>query len=319
VKLSIIVPVYNVKAYLSRCLESIRKQSFTDFECILINDGSTDNSEEICQEYCDKDSRFVLISQENKGVSAARNKGLDIAKGEWIGFIDADDYVTEDFYAFMLEHADEGYEMIECGVKTVDDEGNEKPHLQNDKIGNQRMILDQEGMYRCFLHPGYRFLHWAPWNKIIRADIAKKYRFAEGKKHGEDFYYCFECMKEYRNILYLPDQKYMYYQRKNSAVHTGIFDMTSFESLDFAEKAYQSLDDPVIKRYAEMNMAVNAARTIRGYKTRQHENTKEIKEGILHCKDIIRHISKEARKDIPQKQKILLAEASYADWFFKIR
>ena len=113
--------------------------------------------------------------------------------------------------------------------------------------------------------------------------------------------------------------KYMYFQRKESAVHTNVFDMTSFESLNFAKRAYQSIQDPVIKRYAEMNMAVNAARTIRGYKTRQHENTKEIKEGILHCKDIIRHISKEAKKDIPQKQKILLAEASYADWFFKIR
>ena len=91
---SIIVPIFNTEQYLSRCLDSIESQTFNDWECILINDGSTDKSENICNEYANKDSRFKVINQKNSGVSAARNAGLDVAKGEWIGFVDSDDWIS---------------------------------------------------------------------------------------------------------------------------------------------------------------------------------------------------------------------------------
>ena len=93
-KVSIIVPVYNTEEYLSECIESILDQSFTDFELLLINDGSIDKSGKICDEYAKKDSRIVVIHKENGGVSSARNKGIEIAQGEWISFIDADDWIT---------------------------------------------------------------------------------------------------------------------------------------------------------------------------------------------------------------------------------
>ncbi|MDR2409141.1 MAG: glycosyltransferase, partial [Bacteroidales bacterium] len=93
--LSIIVPVYKVEPYLRRCIDSILAQTFTDFECILIDDGSPDGCPAICDEYAEKDKRIMVIHQENEGVSAARNAGLDIAKGEWIGFVDSDDWCDE--------------------------------------------------------------------------------------------------------------------------------------------------------------------------------------------------------------------------------
>ena len=91
-KVSIIVPVYNVEQYLPRCINSILNQSFSSFELILINDGSTDKSGDICNEYEKKDSRINVIHQENKGVSHARNRGLDLATGDYIGFVDPDEY-----------------------------------------------------------------------------------------------------------------------------------------------------------------------------------------------------------------------------------
>ena len=96
-KISIIVPVYKVEQYLRRCLDSIAAQTFTDWECILIDDGSPDASGKICDEYAECDGRFRVIHQENKGVSAARNAGLDAAQGEWIGFVDSDDWVEKEY------------------------------------------------------------------------------------------------------------------------------------------------------------------------------------------------------------------------------
>ena len=104
-KISIIVPVYKVEQYLRRCLDSIVAQTFTDWECILIDDGSPDNSGRICDEYAEKDKRFRVFHQENVGVSAARNKGLDEARGEWIGFVDSDDWIEKEMYEYLYNDA----------------------------------------------------------------------------------------------------------------------------------------------------------------------------------------------------------------------
>ena len=96
--ISIIVPVYNAEKYLSRCIDSILRQTFADFELILVNDGSSDKSKEICEKYLESDPRIKLINQENSGVSAARNTGLDNASGEYIGFVDSDDFIEKNMY-----------------------------------------------------------------------------------------------------------------------------------------------------------------------------------------------------------------------------
>ena len=120
VAISIVIPVYNIERYLNKCLDSIINQSFKDFELILINDGSTDNSGEICDHYAQKDSRVKVIHKDNGGVSSARNIGLDQAKGEWITFVDSDDWVHEDFLKkrhelAIAENADVAY----CDLELV--------------------------------------------------------------------------------------------------------------------------------------------------------------------------------------------------------
>lgn len=128
-KLSIIVPIFDVEAYLNRCVDSILGQTFTDFEAILIDDGSHDHCAEIVDEYMQKDSRIISIHQKNKGVSAARNAGLRIATGKYIGFVDPDDWIEPEMYATLihdLETSDS--DIAVCAWMNNDDHGNESQH-----------------------------------------------------------------------------------------------------------------------------------------------------------------------------------------------
>ena len=113
--ISVIVPVYNVEEYLEQCLDSIQCQTYTYIEVILVNDGSTDRSKEICERYCKKDSRFKLVNQENKGLSGARNRGMSESKGEFISFVDSDDVIKEDMLEqLMKQMTSEDIDIVEC-------------------------------------------------------------------------------------------------------------------------------------------------------------------------------------------------------------
>lgn len=104
-KISIIVPIYNVEKYIEKCIQSILNQTFSDFELILVNDGSTDSCGEICDKYKKLDDRIIVIHKVNGGLSSARNAGIDIARGEYIGFIDSDDYIHEKMYEILYNNA----------------------------------------------------------------------------------------------------------------------------------------------------------------------------------------------------------------------
>ena len=111
-KISVIVPIYNAENFLERCIDSLLAQTIEDFELILVNDGSTDSSKRICERYKSKDKRIILINQQNSGPSASRNSGLNIAKGEFICFVDADDYVGKEYLSCMLNKIDEETDLI---------------------------------------------------------------------------------------------------------------------------------------------------------------------------------------------------------------
>lgn len=103
-EISIIVPVYKVEPYLRKCVDSILAQTFTDFEVILVDDGSPDNSGKICDEYASKDSRVRVIHKKNGGLSSARNAGIDVARGKYLGFVDSDDYIEKDMYELLYDN-----------------------------------------------------------------------------------------------------------------------------------------------------------------------------------------------------------------------
>ena len=111
-KVSVIVPVYNTEKYLPRCIDSILTQTFTDFELILVNDGSTDNSGKICDEYAEKDSRIVVAHKENEGANAARKEGVNIASGEWINFVDSDDTITSNSIELLINNTSDNIDIV---------------------------------------------------------------------------------------------------------------------------------------------------------------------------------------------------------------
>ena len=176
--ISIIVPVYNVEEYLEECLESIRKQTYQDIEVILVNDGSTDGSQAICERYCQMDKRFRLINQKNQGQSVARNRGVKESLGEYIMFVDSDDVVSLGLLEQLMKYMSDGIDIVECNIT-------EDIHCLNSEgkeIGVKELDSN-EALYECFNHG----VSWSPVAKLYRREIVEKVRFLENLIY-EDFY-----------------------------------------------------------------------------------------------------------------------------------
>ncbi|HDT8053597.1 TPA: glycosyltransferase, partial [Enterococcus faecalis] len=146
-KISIIVPVYNVEKYLEKCVRSILAQTFTDFELILVDDGSPDSSGAMCDQFAEQDQRVKVIHKENGGLSDARNAGIEIATGEYLGFVDSDDYIADDMYELLYTNiVKEDADLSICGIYDVY-EGKEPVEKQQqyivlDKVAAMKMILE---------------------------------------------------------------------------------------------------------------------------------------------------------------------------------
>lgn len=206
---SIIVPVYNVEQYLPRCIESILNQSIKEFELILINDGSTDKSGSICDYYANKDDRIVVVHKENGGVSSARNYGLDIAKNEYIAFVDSDDYVYEDYLEKLYNPS---VDIVLCNIKY--DQNNNKDYyiLNNNLCGVFYIngdIIDKiiDSRYFCCVY-----------SKMFRRSIIKKYniKFNENISLGEDTMFVVDYLINSHKLEVKDDVIYNYITYKNT-------------------------------------------------------------------------------------------------------
>ena len=179
--ISIIVPVYNVEKYLNRCFDSILNQTFTDFELILVDDGSTDNSGIICYEYKTKDNRIKVIHKENGGLSSARNAGLDIARGKYIGFVDSDDFINKDMYKILFDTIQaNNSDMVICDYYKVNEDDinkfrNLKCNCENIKIKN---LNNLESIDNLFL-TGEKFIY--AWNKLYKRELFNDLRYEKGR------------------------------------------------------------------------------------------------------------------------------------------
>ena len=176
--ISVIVPVYNVEEYLEECLESIRKQTYQDIEVILVNDGSTDDSQAICEHFCQTDKRFRLINQENQGQSIARNRGVAESTGELIVFIDSDDIVKFDLLSQLKKYMSDGIDIVECDrTEAIQCLNEEKKDIHVKEFDSN------EALYQCFNHG----VSWSPVAKLYRRKIVEKVPFLENLIY-EDFY-----------------------------------------------------------------------------------------------------------------------------------
>lgn len=199
-KISVIVPVYNVEKYLPRCIDSILSQTFKDFELLLIDDGSPDNCGRICDEYAQKDCRVRVFHKLNGGVSSARNLGLDNAQGEWIAFIDSDDYVDENYLAELLKVTElEGTDFVVI-LNAI------KKYTENRYI-----VLTDESLVDLFsLYEFHR--NGCPWGKLYKHNIIrnKNLRFNKNIHLGEDVIFAILYLLEIETVVVISSDKYFY-------------------------------------------------------------------------------------------------------------
>ena len=214
-ELSIIVPVYKVEKYLPRCIDSILAQTFGDFELVLIDDGSPDGCGRICDEYAQKDKRIVAIHQKNMGVSAARNAGLDIARGRYIGFVDSDDWIEPQMYEVMMDAIREnGADMAVCGVRYADEDGK---FTRADRLSEG--VYSRDGLLEdVFAMPNK--LGGGCCNKVFDASKTASVRFKVGMTIAEDALYLFDCFMRIDGAVKIGDALYNVYERCGSATRT---------------------------------------------------------------------------------------------------
>ena len=200
--ISVIIPVYNVEQYLNRCVDSVINQTYKNLEIILVDDGSTDNSGKICDEYALKDNRIKVIHKENGGLSSARNAGLDIAKGAYIGFIDSDDYIELDMYEFLYNMLIENKVEVSC-CNVFDFKNNKyvpSSNLQVEGVITFDEVLNiKQGLF--------------VWNKLYSKNLIGNYRF-DGL--AEDLKFNFEILKKAEKIVYSKQAKCYYFNNPNS-------------------------------------------------------------------------------------------------------
>ena len=214
---SIIVPVYNAQAYLHKCIDALISQSFEDFEIILVNDGSKDNSGAVCDEYAEKDSRIRVIHKENGGVSSARNRGLDEALGKYIMFCDSDDFIAEDFCKPLAELAQDDEDcLVIAGITLLDNSGkNEKLICTEYAEGESAVLTNQEfcDLYvKLSLQKSFQLMHM-PYNKLFSRKVieANHLRFNTKIHYNEDFIFNLNYLDKVSRVKIFNDSIYNYY------------------------------------------------------------------------------------------------------------
>ena len=210
-KISIIIPAYNIAQYLPRCLDSILGQTYTNLEIIVVSDGSTDETNDIIKEYAQKDSRIIPVFKENGGVSSARNKGLDLASGEYIGFVDGDDYIEPDMYEVLLNNALKyDADISHCGYQMVFPSrvdyyyNTDKKVIQDNETGLYDLLSGE------FVEPGI-------WNKLYKNEILSDIWMDCAIRINEDTLFNFYAFKKSAKSYYHDKPFYHYILRKGSA------------------------------------------------------------------------------------------------------
>lgn len=213
-KLSIIVPVYQVEAHIDECITSILDQTFRDFELILVDDGSLDRCPAICDVYAQKDSRIRVIHQKNQGLSAARNTGLQAARGDYIGFVDSDDFIEASMYEKLLDNLErEKADISVCGRYKV--WGDKK--IQEQK-SNVYKVMDSAQALALMNTNVLGYFDVAAWDKIYKRSCFKGIEFPEGKL-CEDWFVMYKLFFNAHRIVYDSIPLYNYRQRTGSITH----------------------------------------------------------------------------------------------------
>ena len=234
-KISIIIPVYNMEHYLEKCVKSVLQQSYQYFEVLLVDDGSTDSSGELCDDWAAKDSRIQVIHKENGGLSDARNTGLDAASGNYVSFVDSDDYIAPDMmkklHDSLLRH---DTDMSVCNVFFVDEAGNALEER------NQNLPIKDEILTACeaiekLMEPRGWIRHLA-CGKLYKKNLFSAIRFPKGK-YAEDAFVAHRLLGQCKKVACISDACYYYVQRSGSFTHSKTAKSYLHDAESFLDRA----------------------------------------------------------------------------------
>lgn len=281
IKISLIVPCYNIRKYLPRCIESILAQTYKNLEIILISDGSTDGTDEVIREYAKKDSRIIPIFKQNSGVSDTRNRGLDIATGDYIGFVDGDDYIEPEMYETLLKNAIENNaDISHCGYQMVFPSrvdyyyNTGKKVIQDNKKGIRDIIVGD------YVEP-------SPCIKIYRKNIVNNLRMPINIKINEDVLFNFYAFVNSKKSVYEDLPFYHYILRKGSAATSKINPNKLFDPVrvrkEIFEYSLKNLDNEIqsVAYSSYLNSIINLYRVVSNSKLKEYKEESFILKGQI--------------------------------------
>jgi len=259
VNISIIVPVYKVERYINRCIDSILSQTYKEIEIILVNDGSPDNCGVICGEYAKKDNRIRVIHKENGGLSSARNTGIDLAQGDYIGFVDSDDWIEVDMYEMLYKNAiSYNADISMCNYKA---EKHDQDFIYKSPTIDDVIILNKEQAMQTLVDNKLFELTQFACDKLYKRSLFENIRYPEGKLY-EDVATTYKLINKCEKFLYCPSIKYHYTQNPNG-ITLKKFDINQIDFLEakldlykFFKKNYPDFLDAALCQYTSANISI---------------------------------------------------------------
>ena len=244
-KVSIIVPIFNVEQWLDECVQSIVMQTYKNIEIVLVDDGSTDNSGNICEEWKVKDKRVVVVHKKNGGLSSARNAGLDVCTGDYVNFVDSDDYIHPDAINYMLKNMKEKkVPIVRCAMnKIINGKCIESKDIDEEKIYYRNDLL--EGFY--YYKEG---LCGSVCDKLFKAEIFESLRFPEGL-NSEDYYALFNAYLNADMMFYNNKCFYNYRIRENSICTPQVITPHTFDKIKISDKIREITEKEVPQKMAD--------------------------------------------------------------------
>lgn len=292
--ISVIIPIYNTEKYLEECIISVLQQTYSDLEVILVDDGSTDESYSICSRYALKDNRIQVIRQENQGISAARNAGVKASRGEYVFFLDSDDYLEEDALRVLLDLIENSdADLGVASIRHVDMRGEE---IAKECFQDEKSLLDDRSFWKVVYS---KTMGVTVWSKLYKSEMVKRCEFPVGKIN-EDECYINDIMSKVQKIACTADIVLNYRRREESITHSP-----GKERLDkcwFLLERFELLKQKGYSEYYYPTFAVGSAAMVKYYKSSEGMDVHELE--IIRKK--YRNWAKELKPFAKGKEKLML-------------